>query len=435
MKRLKHLIASILLVAVAVCGLCFTACSGSDDKIKQLQTQITALEEKIDKNNNDKDFDDLQNLINSIKDQVGNVSDQLDSVGPDANEVETQEIYDKIKYIDSVLSDRDGYNGKNFKLAVKWILWNLYEAGYSEEEAFTQEFSYSPRNKYVLREEADSALSAVVSYELSEESYTLNGRKYIQSEDGTYAKVNSVTMNNIVAVKKGKSDKQIIIGSHFDGTGTGDNGSGIALNLNTAQHFYGVETEYTLVFVFFNAEEFGCYGSTAFANQMTEKQIEDTLYMINMDSLVCGDYCCLYGGVADKENKTVVNAEAYYNAVNVAKSIGEEFKTNPWTYENPAPGYDEPDYPSPTTGDWSDHAGFKKLGIKYLYFEATNWEIPGPYNEYDGYGETYLIGMLMNTSNDYLEYIEKYFPGRIEHHISKFNKLLKALLVQDDIDF
>ena len=185
--------------------------------------------------------------------------------------------------------------------------------------------------------------------------------------------------------------------------------SGIALALTTAEKIVDMELEYTVTFVFFTAEEYGCHGSTAYANAMTETEIENTLYMINLDSLVCGDYAYIYGGVQDNENKTVTQTQAYDNAMEVAKSLGLSLKSNPWTWEKPAPGYDEPDYASPSTGDWSDHRGFKKMGIPYIYFEATNWEIPGPYEEYDGYGETYLIGMLMNTENDYLEYIEKYF--------------------------
>ena len=40
--------------------------------------------------------------------------------------------------------------------------------------------------------------------------------------------------------------------------------------------------------------------------------------------------------------------------------------------------------------------------------------------------------MLMNTPNDYLEYIEKYFPGRPMAHLEKFSTLLNLLLTQTD---
>lgn len=344
-----------------------------------------------------------------------------------------EECFDKIKYIDAVLRDRDCLNGENFKLAVKWIKWNLISAGYSEDEIVEQDFTIT--RYFSQNTNLDSALSAVKRYETDGKLYERvwdKGWKYVESETGTYIQA-TITLSNLVVVKKGTSDKQIIIGAHFDGTGTGDNGSGIALALTTAQHVHDIETPNTLVFVFFNAEEYGTFGSTAYANALSEEEVEKTLYMINLDSLVCGDYCNLYSGVQDNDAKTVKDAWPYYNAIEVAEGIGLTFHTNPWTWENPAPGYDTPDYASPSTGDWSDHVGFAKRGIPYLYFEATNWYIPGPYQEYDGYGETYLMGMLMNTKNDYLEYIEKYFPGRILHHITQFSALLNALVLQENV--
>lgn len=346
-----------------------------------------------------------------------------------ANVVEySEECYEKVKYIDQAVKDRDCIAGTEFKLAQKWIAWTLMQAGYAESEIKYQDVTMT-RASY---KSIDTKITAN-SYTTDGKYYKRNGRNYVECEkaEATHIKLTSVTTPNIILKKQGKTDKQIIVGAHYDGDGTGDNGSGIALALTTAEKIKNIETEYTIVFVFFTAEEYGCYGSTAYANAMTDEEVANTLYMINMDSLICGDYTYLYGGV-QQDDLTVTDTEAYDNAVAVAAKLGLTFKTNPWTVENPAPGYDEPEYVSPSTGDWSDHKGFKEKGIKYVYFEATNWEIPGPYEEYDGYGETYLIGMLMNTSNDYLEYIEKYFPNRPLEHLKKFSALLYALVTQND---
>lgn len=338
------------------------------------------------------------------------------------------ECYEKLQYIDKVLPDRDCINGENFKLAQKWISWKLMSAGYKEEEIEYQKIGFS---KYYNKNLDLNEIITAASYETDGKLYNRSGWQYVEAEDGGYVKA-TISTENIVVKKQGKSDKQIIVGAHYDGTGTGDNGSGIALALTTAEKLYSVETEYTIVFVFFTAEEYGCYGSTAYANAMTETEIENTLYMINIDSIVCGDYCYLYGGVQNDETKTVTDTEAYDNAMKVAEGLGLSFKSNPWTYDNLSPDdEDVPAYAAPSTGDWSDHKGFKNKGIKYLYLEATNWEIP----DYTGYGETYLIGMLMNTENDYLDYIEKYFPGRPLAHLTKFSALLNALVTQSDINF
>ena len=428
MKKVSKAILSMALAFTMLGGA--TACGGAENNNDaELLNKISALETQI------------SDIKTDLGGQITDLQSALDGylaeeeVNPNALESNyAAEAYEMVKYIDATVKDRDAIAGDAYKLCQKWIVWNLMSAGYTEGKEITyQNFTWS---KYYSKS-ADLATTITASpYETDGKFYKRSGRTYVESteDDYTHVKAN-ITGTNIVVTKQGKSDEQIIVGMHYDGDGTGDNGSGISLGLITAMKLFNVETEYTIKFVFFDAEEYGLHGSTACANAMSEEEIAKTKYMINMDSLVCGDYCYLYGGVVDSEAKAVTDTEAFDNAMAVAKSLGLEFKNNPWTYENPTPGYDEPLYAAPSTGDWSDHVGFKNVGIKYVYFEATNWDIPGPYAEYDGYGETYLIGMLMNTKNDYLDYIEKYFPGRIMEHLTQFSTLLNALVTQSDINF
>lgn len=438
MKHSKKLLAMGLALTM-LCGM--TACGdkgeGNDNtellnKISTLETQMSDMETELGGKMSDMENElggqitDLQNALDGyMKEEV-----------PASNGLESNyaaEAYEMVKYIDSTVKDRDAIAGDAYKLCQKWIVWNLMSAGYVEGEDITyQNFTWS---KYYKKDVDLSQTITASAYSTDGKLYSRQGWSgYVENAEGTHVKAD-ITGTNIVVTKQGKSDEQIIVGMHYDGDGTGDNGSGISLGLITAMKLFNVETEYTIKFVFFDAEEYGLYGSTACANAMSEEEIAKTKYMINMDSLVCGDYCYLYGGVQDDEAQAVTETEAFDNAMAVAETLGLEFKNNPWTWENPAPGYDAPDYAAPSTGDWSDHVGFKNVGIKYVYFEATNWDIPGPYAEYDGYGETYLIGMLMNTPNDYLDYIEKYFPGRILEHLTQFSTLLNALVTQSDLSF
>lgn len=411
MKAQKTIAAAVMAVVLAA-GM--TGCasgnnSGNDETnilIQDIQTQLQETQEQLDE----------------LKKQLGQVQDKIEETDY------VQKCYNKIKYIDENISDRDCIAGEQFTEAQNWIKSTLTDAGYSNIS--TQEVSFT---RYLNITTYDNAVSEC----------TTDG-KYYKRENRNYAEVEkseathvlaTVKSDNIIVKKEGKSDKQIIVGAHYDGDGTGDNGSGISLALTMAEKLADADVPNTVVFVFFTAEEYGCFGSTAYANAMTDDEVANTLYMINMDSLICGDYCYLYGGVQDDDTQTVTMTAAYENAMAVAESLGLEFKSNPWTYDNPAPGYNTPDYASPSTGDWSDHVGFKNRGIMYVYFEATNWEIPGPYDEYDGYGETYLVGMLMNTENDYLEYIETYFPNRPQKHLYNFFTLLNALLVQPNVNF
>lgn len=427
MKHSKKLLAMGLALTM-LCGM--TACGdkgeGNDNtellnKISTLETQMSDMETELGGQ-----ITDLQNALDGyMKEEV-----------PTSNGLESNyaaEAYEMVKYIDATVKDRDAIAGDAYQLCQKWIVWNLMSAGYVEGEDITyQNFTWS---KYYKKDVDLSQTITASAYSTDGKLYARQGWSgYVENAEGTHVKAD-ITGTNIVVTKQGKSDEQIIVGMHYDGDGTGDNGSGISLGLITAMKLFNVETEYTIKFVFFDAEEYGLHGSTACANAMSEEEIAKTKYMINMDSLVCGDYCYLYGGVQDDEAQAVTETEAFDNAMAVAETLGLEFKNNPWTWENPAPGYDAPDYAAPSTGDWSDHVGFKNVGIKYVYFEATNWDIPGPYAEYDGYGETYLIGMLMNTPNDYLDYIEKYFPGRILEHLTQFSTLLNALVTQSDLSF
>lgn len=392
----------------------------------------------------------------ALIEQMTKIEQQLQSVQKDladpkkANEPEEDatpwnygaECYEKLQYIDAGLSDRDCLAGEHFKYTQNWISYTLKNAGYASEDIDYQEVEIQSRKGFYAKKDLSPyalknlyPAASKVAYADDGKSYTqttsANGKvSYVEDEAGEYAKIN-VYSENIEVTKKGKSDQQIIIGMHYDGTGTGDNGSGIALGLTTAEKFYDVETQFTLKFVFFTGEEYGLYGAKAYANAMTDEEKANTLYLINIDSIVCGDYCYIYGGVQNNDTKTVTKTEAYDNASAVAKSLGLDFKSNPWTWDNLSPDDEEsgvPSYASPSTGNWSDHAPFKSQGITYLYFEATNWEIP----DYTGYGETSVVGMLMNTENDYLEYIEKYYPGRPLAHLTQFSALLNALLTQTE---
>ena len=419
------------------------ACDDNDSsEVEQLQSTIAQLQEELNKSNSELEaMEDLAAKLEALQQAFESASGNLDAINDEIAQLQsevaslkegttiTEKSYAKIKYIDEYLSDRDCYSGANFKDTQNWITELALAAGYDESAITTQDVTLST---YANKDNLDEALAAVKSYETDGKFYKRSGRNYVEDPDGEYVKVSVIT-ENVIITKPGKSEKQIIVGSHFDGDGTGDNGSGVALNLTMLENLVSVKTPYTIQFVFFTAEEYGCYGSTAYANAMTDEEVENTLYMINLDSLVCGDYCYLYGGVQNNAAKTVTATEAYDNAMNIAKSLGLNFHSNPWTWDNPEPSSKTgiPAYASPSTGNWSDHKGFKNRGIKYLYMEATNWEIP----DYSGYGETVLVGMLMNTENDYLEFIETYFPGRIQEHLYQFGTLLNALLVQPKVNF
>ena len=95
---------------------------------------------------------------------------------------------------------------------------------------------------------------------------------------------------NVVAVKPGTvyPEIQIIIGAHYDAVeyspGVDDNGTGTAGVLEIASILKDIETNVTFIFVTFDAEEWGLYGSW---NYSTEALLagDQILLMFNMDMI------------------------------------------------------------------------------------------------------------------------------------------------------
>lgn len=223
---------------------------------------------------------------------------------------------------------------------------------------------------------------------------------------------------NLIVVKPGSSKKEIIIGAHYDsvnmGRGADDNGSAIAVMLETAKRMKHVKSKYTLRFVAFGAEEVDLCGSTYYASKMTKNEVKNTVLMANMDSLVAGDHMYVYGGYGkDGLVRDWIMKQARKNNLDVKTNMGEN-----------------PEFPLGTTGDFSDHVAFKNLGIQHIYFEGTNWLL----GVQDGYTQVDLSkgvkGEIWHTKYDTMEYLDKTFPGRVDQHLNAFSLLLYKVLTE-----
>jgi alkaline phosphatase isozyme conversion protein len=221
---------------------------------------------------------------------------------------------------------------------------------------------------------------------------------------------------NVIASISGKSSKELIIGAHFDSVGVGsgadDNASSVGVVLETLQSLSNKKTPYSLKIIFFGSEEVGLQGSKYYVSQMTEAEKKNSIAMINLDSLIAGDYLYVYGDQGGKGKLRDL-------VLQIADKRKVDMITNPGL---------NPEYPAGTTGDWSDHAPFKNAGIPYCYFEATNWEI----GDLDGYTQTVKHGEIWHTPNDNLAFIEKEFPGRVQEHLYGFTTVLTELIESAD---
>jgi alkaline phosphatase isozyme conversion protein len=234
-----------------------------------------------------------------------------------------------------------------------------------------------------------------------------------QSEDGT-----TVNSANVIGVRAGQSNQEIIVGAHYDsvpvGKGADDNASGVAVMLEAAEMVKDMPTPYTIRLVAFGAEEVGLYGSSYYVKKMSAADIQNTIGMINLDSLTAGDTANVYGN-ASPEGSLRNWFLAY------AKSQGLDLQTQP---------VENLDNPDGSPCNCADYSAFQKAGIPFAYFEATDWTL----GNHDGwtqvdpkYGQN---GEIWNTKYDYLDYINQNFPGRVEQHLNLFVRLLYGALTQ-----
>lgn len=219
---------------------------------------------------------------------------------------------------------------------------------------------------------------------------------------------------NIEVIKKGESEKTIIVGAHYDSVGTygvDDNGSGVAVVLENVLRMVDESPFYTIKYVFFGSEEIGMYGSRSYVEELTSKEKDNIVLMINVDTILAGDNLYMYGGKVNRDGN-VDNSEAVFEAYDIVKELGLNIQLPPKGNN---------DYPYPTGQKRSDHAPFNDVDIPYIYFEANNW-ING------NSSETEKNGLIMHTDLDDLEFIESEYGERARKNIKEYSLLLDALI-------
>lgn len=99
-------------------------------------------------------------------------------------------------------------------------------------------------------------------------------------------------ISNLVVRKKGKTDETIIIGAHYDKTADGcgviDNWTGISIVAHLYRTISRIETEKSYIFVAFDKEEKGLYGSEEMAKAIPKEKRSSYCAMVNLDSFGFG---------------------------------------------------------------------------------------------------------------------------------------------------
>jgi alkaline phosphatase isozyme conversion protein len=214
-----------------------------------------------------------------------------------------------------------------------------------------------------------------------------------------------LTSRNVIATRAG-DDQMVVVGAHMDSvsvsTGGGDNASGVAAMLGAAEALADIETQHTLVFVAFGAEEAGLVGSHEYVDSLGDN-IHNVIAMINLDSVGVGSQLNVYAGALvtwpdNEDDPPQFEGGPTWvrdTALDLAAEMGLPFGTTPATSWN---GF---------TGDWSDHYAFVEAGVPIAYFEAFGWEgADDPW-----WGIETPEGEVMHTAKDTIDAV---VPGKVE---------------------
>lgn len=226
----------------------------------------------------------------------------------------------------------------------------------------------------------------------------------------------SITSANIIAVKKGTSPQEILVGAHYDSSDKGagaDEASGVAVMLELARMLLNQTTPYTIRFVAFGATDAGLLGSYAYVNQLSQEEFESMVAMVDLDHLIAGDFAYAFG-------EEGIQAGVRDWSLEWASGNGLDLQT-----------VREAKLGDPQTGKGvSDYSAFRDVGIPYVYFEASDWNLG------DKNGKTQVDarfgerGVISGTKYDTLDYLDTNFPGRVDQHLNLFITVAYNFLTQ-----
>lgn len=183
----------------------------------------------------------------------------------------------------------------------------------------------------------------------------------------------SVDAANIIAVKKGKIDKYIVLSAHYDHVGVinsnvyngaDDNASGTAALMAMVEYFSKLDTEHGLIFAFFDAEESGLRGAKHFVKS-PPVELSKVVLNVNMDMISRND-----------KNEIYITGTHYYPEL---RKLIEPVRSNSVIIKF---GHDDPAVWK-GSDNWtqsSDHGPFHLAKIPFLYYgveDHADYHKPG----------------------------------------------------------
>lgn len=158
--------------------------------------------------------------------------------------------------------------------------------------------------------------------------------RFNETEKWTKHKGEKRIGKNIIGILKGKSDKRIIISSHYDSVncpGANDDASGVGVMLEIARVLAAEKHDKTIVFIAFDAEEHMLSGSEYYVANLNQKDTNNTLGVLNLDSIGRGDF--LMGFIWERVPKSKYIFGGYSSPMDFVKPIYTGNSVSPGIFE------------------------------------------------------------------------------------------------------
>ena len=285
-----------------------------------------------------------------------------------------------------------------------WLVEELLAMGYTWDDIEVQEFTHE-------------AASAAAPIEFSVNmmiAYWVESSPFVNF--GTRA---SRLSQNVILTVPGQSEETIIVGAHYDGVmfpGASDNASGTALLLESAQRMLDIDNYYTIVYVFFGAEEGGIFGAFYYAHSLTQAEHDNILFMLNADVLLEGPDLFFMPGYDAGGGRSGAN-----HITETWDRVAEDMYAEH--------GIMLHSWPAGVFGP-SDQLAFLPWGHTAMFmvgydavdgwYDATNFQLA-------------MMGMVrvLHSPRDDFHYINETWPGKIDANMRGFSLFLEALLLAD----
>lgn len=207
---------------------------------------------------------------------------------------------------------------------------------------------------------------------------------------------------NLIVTKTGSvyPDTYIIIDGHYDtinGPGANDNGSGTAIILEMARILRDINTEYSIKFIHFTAEEWGLIGSYQYVEDIVIPQNLDIRLVFNIDQV---------GGIAGDINDTIT-CEQDQSSPNYNNSQSADFTHQLMTCVE-------------LYSDLETNLRFA-YGSDYVPFQEEGFVITGLYEYNESPYPHSSQDTVENVDFDFIHQVAKGTMGALSHFAQAFN--------------